>query len=363
MSVSLRDIAERAGVSTAAVSQALRGIGRISPATRERIRAIARELDYHPDPLISRAFSRVRQPEARAYRETIAFILEWELPRYLEGIFHAASERASALGYRLDPFVVSGRPSEHRRMSQILRTRGIRGLIIAQRLGSPQPRLYFDWQHFTAVELGGTLRYPRTLHRVQSAGYQTFPEAIHLLKRVGYRRIGMAIEPAQNRHQNGVYYAAYLLYQLRRPRRERIPIFAPTGPWNETTFRRWITRYQPDVLLVHRFELIREWLERMGLRVPEDISLFGVNAPHAAASGLRRDVVEIAHSAVDMVSIGLSNGEFGIPRHPRIVLIDELWQAGKSLSRPIDSFISPDGCLERMQPASQRARPGIVPRF
>ncbi len=47
--VTLRDVAERAGVSTAATSQALNGRGNLRPETRERIKAIAAELGYAPN--------------------------------------------------------------------------------------------------------------------------------------------------------------------------------------------------------------------------------------------------------------------------------------------------------------------------
>ena len=47
--VTLRDVAERAGVSTAAISQALNDRGNLRPETRERIKAIAAELGYSPN--------------------------------------------------------------------------------------------------------------------------------------------------------------------------------------------------------------------------------------------------------------------------------------------------------------------------
>lgn len=47
--VTLRDVAERAGVSTAATSQALNDRGSLRPETRERIKAIAAELGYAPN--------------------------------------------------------------------------------------------------------------------------------------------------------------------------------------------------------------------------------------------------------------------------------------------------------------------------
>lgn len=47
--VTLKDIALRAGVSTAAISQALNDRGSLRPETRERIKALAAELGYQPN--------------------------------------------------------------------------------------------------------------------------------------------------------------------------------------------------------------------------------------------------------------------------------------------------------------------------
>lgn len=49
--ITIRDVAARAGVSTAAVSMALNDTGTLSQATRERVRAVAEEMDYQADAL------------------------------------------------------------------------------------------------------------------------------------------------------------------------------------------------------------------------------------------------------------------------------------------------------------------------
>lgn len=50
----ITDVAERAGVSVATVSRALRGLPNVSPATRDRVRRAADELAYVVDPSASR---------------------------------------------------------------------------------------------------------------------------------------------------------------------------------------------------------------------------------------------------------------------------------------------------------------------
>ncbi len=160
---------------------------------------------------------------------------------------------------------------------------GIRGLIVIPRLMSEQPRLSLTWENFVAVEIGRTLWHPRNLHDVETADYNKIIEALHLLKKAGYRRIGMAVEPAQNKHQRGTDYAAYLLMQLKQQTRQRIPIASAHGEWNEKSFRAWMKHFKPDVLIVHDVELITVWLDNLNLKVPEDISLFCVDARGAAS--------------------------------------------------------------------------------
>jgi len=351
MPSTIREIARHTGLSTATVSLALRGAGRISPETRAKVKAAAAELDYQPVPLLSKALSLARQPITDRYRETLAFITEFSLddpsldpyPTYQKELFLGADERARALGYKLESFALNGGPKEHHRFTRILRNRGIRGLIVVPRLTSHQPRLSFNWNHFAAVEIGRTLWHPRDLHHVETSDYNKMIEALHLLKKAGYKRIGMAIEPEQNKHQRGTYYAAYLVTQLRQPVRQRLPIAATTGEWNEKTFCEWVRNQRPDVLVVHHERDIFQWLKNMGMEVPRDISLFCVNAQHSRLSGLRRNYRGIGSSAVEMISLLLESGEIGLPEHPRCWQVDEFWQAGTTLSRPICDLITRPG--------------------
>jgi len=348
MASTIRKIAEQTGVSAATVSLALRGVGRISAKTRQKIELAAKTLGYQPHPLLAKAFSLARRPEALHYRESLAFIVEWttETGPYYQRIVHAAAqERANSLGYKLEEFLLSGKPSDHRRLSRVLVARGIRGVIIMPRLEHRQPRVYLDWDNFAAVEIGRTLWSPRNLHHVETADYHKVIEAIHLLKKAGYRRIGMAVEPMQNQHQRGIYNAAYLLQQLRIPVRQRIPPLSIFGEWNEKTFQRWVKQYEPDVLYIHDTVTVCPWLKKMGLRVPQDISLFCANVEKPEFSGLRRDSAAMGRSTIEMLSLLLENDQVGLTDNPRCWQVDEFWQAGTTLSHPIDKYISKTGAL------------------
>ncbi|MFA6287032.1 MAG: LacI family DNA-binding transcriptional regulator [Opitutaceae bacterium] len=347
---SIRIVAHLAGVSPAAVSLALRGAGRISEETRTKILRIAADLGYEPNPILAKALSLARQAPGSRYRETIGIILEYPTetgPEFQKIMHAAASQRAESLGLKLEPFVLSDKPADHRRLKRVLKARGIRGVIIIPRLEHLQPRLHLDWSDLAAVEIGRTLWNPRNLHHVETSDYNKVIEAIHLLKKAGYKRIGMAVEPMQNQHQRGTYYAAYLMSQLRQPERLRIPVLASTGPWGEATFRKWLKRHNPDVLFIHNgyAPIIHPWLKRLGMSCPDDISLFYVNALDSAMSGMVRDYAGLGRSAVEMLSLLLESGEIGLPARPRSWLVDESWQAGTTLAHPITKFISDQGGL------------------
>ena len=346
----MAQIAQQIGVSTATVSLALRDKGRMSPETRLKIKAAAEALNYRAHPVISKACSLARQSNARNYRETLAFIIEYPMESkryYQQTLYDAAAESAATLGYKLEPFLVSGKRLDQKRLSRVLLARGIRGVVIIPRLSDTHPRLYLDWKEFAAVEILQTIWHPANLHNVATVDYRKVLEAMHLLKRVGYKRIGMAIEPRQNHHQRGIFSAAYLMLQSKLPASKRIPPLLSFGPWSEATLKKWLDRYRPDVLYIHENPDICPWLKNLGLRIPEDISLFCENVQSADLSGLRRDYKGMGQSAVEMMSLLLGNNTLGLVGNPRSWLVDELWQAGASLSRSISDHVTEEGFLIR----------------
>src|SRR5688572_8401025 len=100
--VTIRDIAERAGVSKGAVSYALNGRPGVSDTTRERILAIARELGWYPN-RAARALSAARADAcglvlARPAR-TIA--LEPFFMEFIAGVESELATRSVALTIQL----------------------------------------------------------------------------------------------------------------------------------------------------------------------------------------------------------------------------------------------------------------------
>src|SRR5687767_8503238 len=72
-----RDVAARAGVSTATVSHVLNGTRRVDAVTRERVLAAVRALDYRPNML-------ARGLRAKSTRTIGLLVSKLELPYYTE---------------------------------------------------------------------------------------------------------------------------------------------------------------------------------------------------------------------------------------------------------------------------------------
>ncbi len=133
---SLADIAAEAGLSRNAVSLALRNDPSIPPSTRERVQAIARRLGYVRNPLVGEIMARNRASHSQHYRGTFAlfnansdpeaFDRHPTIPLYVKG----ALERAREWGYRLDNFWLHEPGQTGEAFRRILRSRGIRGVLI-----------------------------------------------------------------------------------------------------------------------------------------------------------------------------------------------------------------------------------------
>ena len=82
MAMTIRDIAREAGVSTATVSRALRGLPNVDPVTREKVRQVAERLDY----VVSPAASRLASGRAGSIAVITPYIARWYFARVLSGI-------------------------------------------------------------------------------------------------------------------------------------------------------------------------------------------------------------------------------------------------------------------------------------
>ena len=82
MAITIKDVADAAGVSTATVSRALRGLPNVDATTRDRIQRIASELDY----VISPSASRLASGRTGSIAVITPYIARWFFSTVLSGV-------------------------------------------------------------------------------------------------------------------------------------------------------------------------------------------------------------------------------------------------------------------------------------
>ena len=108
--VTMRKVAEQAGVTQATVSMCLANNPRIPVATRERIRAVAAKLGYQPNPYVSALMRVRRQGRPHHDKPVIALINGLETAAAwrdstagtVRQMREGAIARAAELGYRAE---------------------------------------------------------------------------------------------------------------------------------------------------------------------------------------------------------------------------------------------------------------------
>jgi len=112
MSITIRDVAQAAGVSTATVSRALRGLPHVDPETRERVRRVAQEMDY----VVSPSASRLASGRTGTVAVITPFIDRWFFSTVLSSISDVLQGReVDLIVFEVgDPSTSPGLPTERR---------------------------------------------------------------------------------------------------------------------------------------------------------------------------------------------------------------------------------------------------------
>ncbi len=128
--ISLRDIAQRTGVSVSTVSLALRDDYRISAETRQRIQSIAREMGYQPNIVMSMAGAGHFRTQKQQRTFSLAYVCGTEDSGHgwSKGFFDILQPIASRLGYELQFYFYDR--GKARQMGSQLYNRGFVGLIV-----------------------------------------------------------------------------------------------------------------------------------------------------------------------------------------------------------------------------------------
>jgi len=331
----LSTIAELLNISKMTVSRALREGTSVTPELRAKVREAADRLGYQPDSRISQVMRAVRTAESAGYRETLAFIwagrfAKREDPALFNEEYEGARRRAQQLGYKLEEFRLTGESPNGNALSKILRSHGIRGVLIAPPgRGRAHPHLRLDWKAFCCVLLGQSLANAG-LARVQRDYDADCALTLRRLKRLKYKRIGLVMSRSMDERSSRVIRSAFVSsHSLSFPEAEKLVFLADRH--DPKALKKWIAAQKPDALAVHFEKPFPKW-EQIRRAAPPGVAIASLNwnknQPEIAGIDQQRSVV--GEQAIDLLLLCLEARQFGLDPHAPSIKVSGSWRDGAS---------------------------------
>ena len=364
--ITIRDIAARAGVHYSTVSLALRNSPKLSPDLRARIRDVADQLGYVPDPAMTALSAYRNSTRPVHYQATLAWVNNWPDQADLRKVktfdryFRGVTERAARLGYRIDELWLRAPGMTGASAHAILKARNITGLLLAPQPFAHTP-LSLDLKNFSPLAFGYSLQ-PSTLHLVTNHQYQSMTLLLRRLTELGYRRIGLYLRADWDEKVNNSYLSGLLLLQHQQPPADRVPPLLNESD-SEEEFRAWFKTRRPDVVVVIGGQ-VRAWLEKgLGLRIPADVGLANLNLDpdDAWLAGIDQNDRLIGATAVDILTGMIQRNERGIPPTPIRTLVEGVWKLGLSV-RSVNATAATVFTAPTTTPASASKKPAAKAR-
>ncbi len=335
----LQDIADKTGYGLSTVSLAMRHSASLRQATRERIQKAAEELGYKPNPLISALMSQVRDKRRRR-QEQIALISRFKNPithaktraSFYLLIYQSLLEHAAAKNYSLDEFPIGNGELSASRLSDILKARGITGVVFfpgsspntPTAAGFDYPEL--EWENFATVVIGFSTKL-QGLQQVVSDYSYDLDCALERTRAAGLQRVGLAVEKMVDLGTNHSWSARFLYYQHGLSARRRVPLLLSEAP---DQVMAWFTKHRPEVILIAGDRVQKILLEN-NVRIPEDVRLINLlQRGEPGLAGIDPHTSELGHAAVEALSALLQSNRLGLLDYPSTIAIKGRWVAGKS---------------------------------
>lgn len=332
---SIQHIADKVGMSKATVSRVLRGLPGHKRETRKKIITAAKELGYESHPILSALMSSVRFKKSSDYSPVIAEIHCQPWKRYLGdnmvSLKDNVHEQAKKLGYKVEEFHWFDPDMKPKRLLNILRSRGIRGVILEYFMESEIDLTGLDFSPFATVSIGGASITPK-FHKVEVDHYGNLIKSIKLLKKRGYERFGVMIPKLFEKPSGFKRDAALYSVHNTIDEKDRIPMYQMDGIDNFDGFESWIETHRPDCILGVGEDIPKK-IVSLGYSIPDTVGYahLGWHSSYEGMAGINPHWGGVGLTAVNLVVDQLNRNEYGSPEHPLWVLVEGEWVDGQSV--------------------------------
>lgn len=339
--VTQQDVARETGLSQTAVSLALRSSPDVSACTIKLVRAAAKKLGYRPDPLVSALMAQRQRRSQGVFHAKIAYLHAypqrevWSEFAYTAGCFAGARAAASERGYVCEPFWLREPGISPARLSQILWTQNVQGLLFSP-LPVDFPPLELKWEKFAALSLDYSLSRP-VLNRVVDDHAFGIERVLEQVARRGYTRPGLVLRASQDVRTHHSRLGVFLVHCGLHSHWHTVPpLILPDDKWDEALFTAWLKRARPDVVLTEENELPAA-VRTLGFAVPQDIGIafFHKEKAEHALSGLQINAENVGATAANILIRMIETNERGEATVPTTTLVQSFnWHDGRTLRRP-----------------------------
>ena len=343
--VTQADIAVKLGVSRATVALALKNHHRISTKRRDEVQRMAKKMGYRPDPFLAGLAAYRRSIEPSKFHGVIGWVNHWVEAAGLhrlqefENYWLGAKEAAKQFGYVLEE-IRWPMNCPAKRFEKILLSRGILGVLIPPHPPGQSPNWSdFDWRKFSLIRFGMSVHNPDS-NVVTSDQFRATVMAMTNIHRLGYRKIGLILNRELDENIGGNYtggfFAAQKLFGISSA--DSLLLVDPASYRREPAraekeLGAWLKKIQPDAVLTTLLE-VPAMIRKLGHRIPQDIAVAGTSvADIPLDAGVNQRSQEIGRIAVEMLVKQININERGEPSAPCRMLVESVWQDGKSLPR------------------------------
>ncbi|MGV3553389.1 LacI family DNA-binding transcriptional regulator [Rhizobium sp.] len=298
----IRDVANRAKVSTATVSAVVNDSAYVSPELRARVLAAISELDYTPS-LAARNLKRGRS-------QLIALVVADLANPFFARLVWAAEAAVAAWGYSLVLFNSDEKPENERRILSRIKMLSCDGIILVPvDVAATQPMRDTEGEPIPTVLFGRTVDGQKadtiTIDNVSAARQVT-----NYLMDLGHTRIGTITGPLHLTTGRGRLDG--MLEAMRARGLEPAPGHVRSGEFREDTAysvaRELLTLPErPTALYVANGVMalgVMRALADLGMKCPDDISIASTDTI-PGIGGLRPRLTRTEHPVIDMTNEAL----------------------------------------------------------
>lgn len=319
---------------------ALKNHRSLPQVTIDRVKQLAEEMHYVPDPVLSALAAHRSRLKVTKDFSVIGMVSNWSSEggwmqlKSAKEVIEGAKARAIELGFTLQCFWAKSPHLTDGRFNQILKTRGIRGLILAP-FEHHADRLDLDWDEFSVVTVEKPLHYTHFHHIVQNH-YSDLMLCWERLRSMGYERIGLVVRDNLSERWGHQWESAYSLAQFSSITREAtVPALRLKEKARSEQIdlvKAWLQLFKADAV-ISRCDCFFDAAKSLNIRVPDDVGYVSLNVSDDVdgASGIYQHRDVMGATAVDVLNSLLQRNSRGKQPVSVGTQVDGSWRVGKTV--------------------------------